>query len=160
MEFLSSKINYNFDDFIYADMKKMRYLYEYVADDTILDVRTFSELFMRSGIRELMDKWHGRYSNRDVPELLKDFMEAEEPALIPKTEDVGGIVASWIGMAYSFFCYYMSMSSKEVVELLDFDTMLRYFSIGHEMSFEGWANRVIREVNEYRESLAEVNDVH
>ena len=157
MEFLQSKINHDFEDFMYADMQKMRFLYEYVADETILDVRTFSELFMRSGIRELMDSWHGRYSNRDVDMLLVDFMEAEAPALIPKTEDIGGIVASWVGMAYSFFCYYMSMSSKEVVELLDFDTMLRYFSIGHEMSFEGWAERVIREVNAHRRYLAGVD---
>ena len=143
-----ANIDTEFRNLIHYDMQQMRNLYYYVEECTVLDIQHFSDVFMRSGIRQEMDGWHVHYSNEPAHEIVRDLMMLENPILVPKKDYYGCQITSWIGMAYAYFRYYTQLPSSSIVELLDFETMLRYFSIGHEMSFEAWANRVIREINE------------
>lgn len=139
---MKRNIRTDWEIFYSQDMKQLGNLFN-LAYDAGYDMEQFIESFMRCEIRVAMDSWHPALSNgpsNDILEIyIRDFGEPNK-----STEYYPENCMKWIGMMYGYLIYYTSMSSKELITEIPFSDMVGLYTVGHEMSFSGFAERLCR----------------
>ena len=156
MEKLVNRYKDGWDDLVEVDMEQMGDLFEYAAVDEGVYMPDFVELFMNSTIRANMDSWHPRYHSECCNELYDHFVECQKHynkpiarMAVESERDFHCNEFSWIGMWYAFLHYYLDITSKDLYSILPLDKSRKYYTIGHQMSWEGISDRFISDYNEY-----------
>lgn len=129
------------------DMEQLGNLFEYAGNIKRVNMSEFTKVFMQSKTREYMDSWHAQFSNEPSVCLWNHFMEVDAPT-IGNDDSVVYYPDElrWIGQAYAFLHYYCSESSKVLYSILDYSTMCRLYTSGHELSWERFADRLLAEI--------------
>lgn len=132
------------------EMEQQGEFFEQAVHEKGYDFENFLDVYMNSIPREMMDAYHGRLSDTS-PTVLWDYLTRVDSTITFKkgtNPPLHQYEAYWIGAAYAYLHYYTSLSFKKLYELFKLDDMRRFYICGHQMSWEGFAERLIREYNE------------
>lgn len=149
---LKCNLKPDWDYLVGDDMEQLGNLFEVAARE--YDMSVFVPTFMNSRFREAMDEWHPQYSNGPVLWLLSKVL-IDFPDLPKMENNYPHYCMKWIGMTYAYLCFYLNMTSKEIYALLPLDKMLSNYTVGHERSFESFAERFISDYNKALSNIKE-----
>ena len=142
---LKKNIREDWEIFYGQDMNQLGDLFETALREG-LDIESFIPDVMNSETRVAMDNWHPMLSNCDASDIIRlherelfKFKKATKEQYYPEN------CLRWIGMMYGYLIYYTSLSSKELYKECPLDFMLDCYIVGHEMSIEGYAERLCGE---------------
>lgn len=141
-------------EYLADDMNRMGFLFEY-CDSYAKDIYKveinkplFVNAFMKSYIRELMDKGHPRLLSQSSQDTFEAFIETDLQndlstiILYSETNEYKTYQMYWIGQMYAYIHFMTSIPSSEIIELLSFDEMVRLYPLGHEMDIEVFYDRI------------------
>ncbi|MDO4523177.1 MAG: hypothetical protein Q4B57_08550, partial [Eubacteriales bacterium] len=138
MERMGTMLEYSdYYSYDYAGVKTSRYLY--------------AKMFLNSLTREAMDGCHPYLLSANPYEVyvsyVEDVLKGSIDSFVGEDLYKGCIdVYKWVGMFYAYIHGRTGMLTKDIVRLLNIDSTLEYFSIGHQMSFENAMLRAADEV--------------
>lgn len=137
------------EGFIDYEMEQQARFFE-MALEKNYNIEDFLEKYMNSTGREMMDTWHPRLSQCDAYTLWS-YLKMTDKTMEFKVGDNPEFNDSevyWYGMAYSFLHYYVSLPFSMLYKLFPFEVIRGLYVWGHQMSWEGFADRLIRMYNE------------
>ena len=111
-------------------------LFEYAEEHCPgLDVADFIESYMKSHTRAMIDEGQAYLCTMDA-EALFDYFIKNDKYNIKKGATEGGFAPNWIGQFYALFQWVYSMPSKEVVNLLPVEFMLKGYPGLHDLDLQ------------------------
>ena len=120
-------------------------LYRYIADDN-KDVREFSDKYLNSDFcRRAMDCIYSRFQLETPLECL-DFIYPEIGEISFK-DNCDSDIAAWIGFTYRQLSFDTGLSSRELVNIIPFDTMANYYMGMHTVDEDMATDIICKNLN-------------
>lgn len=117
-------------------------LFAYAADNGI-DVAEFTEFYLKSDIRRMIDESKPRFCAM----LGKEIFEALDVKGVKHAEtEQNGFMAEWLGVFYSELQWALDISSSEVIERLPVKKAMRAYPGLHDLDMELAVKRIIKQI--------------
>lgn len=124
-------------------------IYEYQAKKGY-DIAVFSELYLKSDFcKRAFDTIYSRFQWADAEECL-DFIIPEigdKCKKLKSNEEFSPDVAFWIGFTYRHLYIRTEIPSEELVQIIPFDSMLRYYPGLHTIDEESAIDIICKDRN-------------
>lgn len=120
-------------------------IYEYMAKNGY-DMKVFSDAYLSSDFcRRAMDTIYSRFQLEDVGECSDFFMPEIEHQLIKYPNNFGCDmdIAGWIGFTYRQLFITTGVHSAELIKIVPFDAMCRYYPGLHTIDEENAVDVII-----------------
>jgi len=135
------------------DMENMGYIFEYCNKycqklfGVKINRKKFINAFMKSNLRYEMETGHQRLLSQSAIDTVKMFIEIDCNNNIEQfRQDTKEVYKYhqlyWIGWMYAYLHFRENILSRDLIQLLPLDVMLKHYKLGHEMDKEVYYNHV------------------
>ena len=101
-----------------------------------VDEKWFVEAYMRSAIRDKLDRANPKYAAMPPEELILRFIEDECSGEYKRGEAWGGFIPEWAGRIYALYQWKYNVTSARLIDMLTLGDIERIFPALHQMGWE------------------------
>lgn len=111
-------------------------LFDMVAQEhPDMDTAAFISAYMASNTRASIDQAQAYVCTMDAPSLWSYFTETEHYVLQPG-KGMEGFLPDWIGEFYAYYQWYYDLPSREVIERVPLDFIMKAYAGLHDLELD------------------------
>ncbi len=123
-------------DYLNEVVENQGKLFDYVAQAyPDKDTTDFILAYMNSKTRKSIDEAKAYVNTMDAKTLWDYFIKNEHYALKPG-KAMGGFMPDWIGEFYAYYQWYYNMASKDIVEKVPIDFLMKAYHGLHDLDLD------------------------